>query len=263
MILPMNNFTTDIVVFAAHPDDAEIWCGGLLAKAASFGQKTGVIDLTQGELSTGGDLETRKEETKKASIVLGLTFRENLGFPDGQISYGEPQGTGISQLRAAVEILRIKRPEIVLIPFSQERHPDHVACSDLITRAVFFSGVKKFEGLTKAEKFTPRQIIYYQMRYEFRPSFVVDISAVHETKMRAIRCYQSQLYRKDLKPAEQTLLNSQLAGEAIEVRDRYYGAMIGASHGEAYLIKNVLPMSDPLLHFQKNALSQPLIYPVQ
>lgn len=253
-----SDYGLDVLCFSPHPDDAEIWCGGFLLQMSRSGYSVGVADMTFGELATGGNHQTREQEIANATEILGLAYRGNLRLPDGNISpYDE------TQLNAVVELLRDKRPELVLIPHYHTRHPDHGATSELLSRAVFFAGVKNYQPTLGGGKFTPKQVLHYQMRYEFRPSFVVDVSDVHEQKIKAIGCYASQLHRPDMKPEDETLIGSPLAVRAIAARDSYYGAMVGVSHGEPFLVSNMLALKDPLKHFRENPNTGALIFPTK
>lgn len=239
-----------LLAFSPHPDDAELFCGGIIAKAAAAGHSTAIVDLSKGELSSRGDLKSRAEETHKATAILRVSHRENLGLPDGGITGDDAAITKV------VSAIRKLQPEIVLAPYWRERHPDHEAAASLITRAVFLAGVKKF--LPAEASFSPKQILYYMLRYEFRPSFITDITAVHKTKMDAIACYASQLHSAQ-SGAASTLLSSPLTLDAIAGRDRHYGAMIGAEYGEAYLVRSIVSIDDPVRYFgsQRPAIFSP------
>ena len=256
------NFSLDILAVAPHPDDAELSVGGTLIKLAALGYSTGILDLTRGEMSSAGDLPTREKETSAASQLLGLKFRENLALPDCWI---DPySGTDLSNKNSAAQIVKVVaalrrlRPEILLIPYCEDRHPDHSATSNLLARAIFLAGVAKFPGGHDEAKFVPRQVLYYQMRYQFSPSFIVDISGHSEKKISAISCYKSQIFRSG---DVQTLLNSPLTLATVETVDRYYGAMLGVSHGEPFKMVNTFGVGDPIEHFRRNPYTEPLIFP--
>jgi bacillithiol biosynthesis deacetylase BshB1 len=255
----------DILAFAPHPDDAEICCGGLLLKAARRGQSTAVIDLTRGEMSSRGDLETRAQETAAASQKLELTVRENLNLPDAHLGSSQSDSEQ-TQLSAVVSAIRRHRPKLVLAPYWQARHPDHWEGSNLVTKAAFLANVAKFDQRTGEGRYAVSQVLYYQMRYQFRPSFIVDISDVVETQMAAVRCYQTQFGLKiEAHQGEQlsTLLTSPLHFSAVDARQRSYGAMIGVSHGEPYLTRNIVRVDDPLKHFTENPTDGTLFFPEQ
>lgn len=247
----MTTYGLELLVFSPHPDDAELFCGGLLAKLADSVHRTGIIDFTLGEKSTRGTLETRAAETEAASRALGLTVRENLGLPDAGID----ANGGTSRL---VEVLRRLRPELVVGPWHSERHPDHEAASALFTRAVFFAGVQKVDP-DAGPAFTPRQVLYYPMRHLAEPTVVIDVSGSHARKMTAVRCYQSQVEaRPDAPP---TLVGSALSLSALVARDQFYGAHIGVEFGEPYVSRETFGLADPLEHYRRNSFARPLFFP--
>ncbi|HEY0705317.1 MAG TPA: bacillithiol biosynthesis deacetylase BshB1 [Polyangia bacterium] len=276
MTAATENFGLDLLAFGAHPDDVEICCGGLLALSAARGHRTGIVDLSRGELSTSGTPELRAQETAAASQILGLAVRENLGFPDGFINpYAgyddEPtQRAHTTQVARVVSVLRRLRPAIVVMPWTHERHPDHEATAALVTKALFFANVRKFATADQPAlpPFSPREVLRYPMRYDFgTPSFVVDISPVVERKAAAIAAYASQLgQRAPVAPAPSPassaspLIASPLTVEAFAARDRYHGAMIGVTAGEPYLTRNVLGLADPVAHFRDNRFGNPLFF---
>lgn len=249
----MSEFLVDLLAVGAHPDDVELFCGGTLIRLADLGRSTGVIDLTRGELASRGDLEQRAAETAAASRVLGLRFRENLGLPDTAI---DPHSR--TQLLTVVEAIRRHRPEILLIPWIEERHPDHAAAGELLRRAAYFAGVRRVATDPPGERFVPRQLLHYAMRYRMRSSLVVDTSAAAARKMLAIGCYSSQVTR--LAPGDETLLSSSGALAAIEARDRYYGSLIGTSHGEPLRCVGALGIVDLVRQFRDNPFNEPHLF---
>ncbi|MCB0310598.1 MAG: bacillithiol biosynthesis deacetylase BshB1 [Bdellovibrionales bacterium] len=265
----MSEYGCDLVALGAHPDDIEFCCGGLVAKAVRSGQSVTLVDLTLGELGSRGTVEIRKEEARAAAEVLGVKVRENLKLPDGRIDAyagsGDAAAGTKTQLDIVVDCLRRHRPEILLVPFPKCRHPDHIAAGTLITRAVFFAGAANFQafGFEKLPSYAPRQVLYYQMRYKFHPSFIVDISRESAVKYDALRCHASQLGLDGKSGLAKTLISSALSVEALEARDRYFGAMIGVTHGEPYFIHAALSIGDPLTHFRANPVDGALIFPEQ
>jgi bacillithiol biosynthesis deacetylase BshB1 len=247
---PSTSYGIDALAFGAHPDDVELFCGGVVITLADLGYRTGIVDLTRGELASQGTPGERASEAGAAAKVLGLALRENLGLPDGFIDPAPDS----PHLPIAVEAIRRHRPELLLIPWVEERHPDHVAAARLLTRAVFFAGLRKFEAPGGGAPFSPRQVLHYEMRHRMTPSFIVDTSKAWERKARAIACHQSQVTRRD--PAAATLISSPLALEAIEARDRYRGSEIGVSHGEALHSPQTLGIVDPLDHARANPFPQ-------
>jgi bacillithiol biosynthesis deacetylase BshB1 len=233
------SYGIDVLAFGAHPDDVELFCGGTLIRLGELGHTTGVADLTRGERASQGTPEERAREADAASFELGLVFRDNAELPDTGLA-AVPE-----QISRVVAILRHRRPELVLAPWREDRHPDHQAASDLVTRAVFYAGVAKFAPET-GERFVPRQLLYYAMRHRMTPSFVIDTSSAAPRKAKAIACYASQLARGV------TLISSPNALAAIEARDRYYGSMIGTTHGEPLRAAAMPGLVDPVRHFRDN-----------
>jgi len=239
----------DVLAFGPHPDDVEIFCGGIVITLADLGYRVGIVDLTHGELASQGTVDERKREAAAAARIMGLALRENLGLPDGFID----PSPGSTHLPVAVETIRRHRPELVLFPWKEERHPDHVAASALLTRAAFMAGLRKFKP-KGAAPFAPRQVLYYEMRHRMPAGFIVDTSKAWERKAEAIACHASQVTRRD--PDSATLISSPTAMAAIEARDRHRGSQIGASHGEALCSPNALGIVDPVAHFRANPFPQ-------
>ncbi len=265
MTAPEPGYGLDVLAFGPHPDDVELFCGGLMARMAGLGYRTGIVDLTRGEKSSRGTPETRAAETAAASRELGLAHRENLGLPDGWIhpwagfDAPEPDRARLAPVARVVEVLRRLRPEFVIAPWEHERHPDHEAASALVTRALFFATVRRFETDPLTAPFTPRQVLYYPMRHLAEPSLVVDITEAFERKRAAIGCYASQVEpRPDAPP---TLVGSPLSRSSLEARDAFYGARIGVAYGEPYVLRETLGLADPVDHFRRNSFARPLFFP--
>src|SRR5262245_59028063 len=159
----------DLLVFGPHPDDIEIGLGGTVARHTAAGKTVGFCDLTAGELGSNGTPEERRREAEQAARVLGATFRDNLGWPDGRIDNAP------AHVRSAVELVRRHQPRAVAVPYWRDRHPDHVAASRVLTQAIFKSGLRRFETATPAWR--PDWICYYFINDAAPPSFVVDVSA--------------------------------------------------------------------------------------
>jgi len=248
----MTDFGVDVLAFGPHPDDVELFCGGTLIRLAELGHTTCACDLTHGEKASHGTAEERAREAEAASAELGLAFRDNLGLPDTEVA-ATPE-----QVARVVAELRRRRPEIVLAPWVEDRHPDHAAASALIARAVMFAGVRNYAP-EAGPRFVPRRFLYYAMRHRMTPSFIVDTSAAAARKARAIACYASQLSRRSGAgpgDADPTLISAPGAIAAIEARDRYYGSMIGTSHGEPLRSPAALGLVDPVRHFRDNPFTE-------
>ncbi len=229
----------DCLVFGPHPDDVELFCGGLLAKVKNQGYLTGVVDITQGELSTNGDIETRAQEARAAKDILRLDLRQNLKIPDGQIDDNTKNRLKI------IKIIRETRPDICLLPYWIDRHPDHEAAAILLRKSIFNAGLKKID--TGQEIYRPKTVLYYMLHRIFEPSFVVDISDEMELKMEAIFAYKSQ-FSCDAKLNEKTYINNPDFLESIRSRAAYFGSQIGAMFGEGYYYQGMIKI-DNILHF--------------
>jgi bacillithiol biosynthesis deacetylase BshB1 len=234
------SYGVDVLAFGAHPDDVEIFCGGVMVRLAQLGYRTGVIDLTRGELASRGTPEERAREAEAAAEVLGLSFRENLGLPDGFLD----PSAGSRHVPPAVEAIRRHRPEIVLAPWIEERHPDHAAAGHLVRRAAFLAALGEFETFPARERFAPRRVLHYEMRYRMEASFLVDTTDAWPRKLEAIRLHASQVGRAP--GAAPTLIGSALALEAIEARDRAHGSRIGVRYAEALRSAEALGVADPI-----------------
>ena len=226
----------DVLIFAAHPDDAELSMGGTIARFTSTGMNVGVVDLTKGEMSTRGNTKTREKETKAASKVLKLKIRDNLGLPDGEISISR------NSLKKVIILLRNYKPKIVFAPYFNDRHPDHIDASALVKRAVFKSGLEKFTTSLNGKSqlpFRPKKIFYYMQTYLFIPSVIVDISDHFETKMKSVLAFKSQFYNPTLKK-EDTFISRPEFLEYVEARAKFYGFQIGKKYGEPFYCEEAI-----------------------
>jgi bacillithiol biosynthesis deacetylase BshB1 len=215
--------TVDLLAVAAHPDDAEVGCGGALILSAASGLRVAVVDLTRGERSTSGTVELRSRERDEASSLLQLSQRVALKLPDTAL------GTDLSHRDELTAVVRDLRPRIVLAPHTEDRHPDHAAAGRLAREAVFFAGVGR---LGKGEPHRPHRLYHYMLHDPFEPSFVLDVSTVWDRRMEAVRAYESQFDR----PPEggRTAIGDPSFLELLDARGAHYGAMIGARRGEPY-----------------------------
>lgn len=231
----------DVLAIGPHPDDVELFAGGTVAHLARLGHRVAVLDLTRGERASRGTPELRAQEAAAAARVLGVA-RDQLGLPDGGLHADDQR-----QLTALVAYLREHRPELVLCPWVEDRHPDHEAAAALVRRAVFLASVGGLitHGL---ERHLVREVLHYPMRALATPSFVVDVSHVADTKRAAIMCHASQVLPAPGAP--ETLVGSPRSLDAIDARDRFYGAQIGAAHGEPFITRATLHLSDPLAHLR-------------
>jgi bacillithiol biosynthesis deacetylase BshB1 len=248
------NPTLDILAIAAHRDDVEQTCGGTLLKAAQRGQRTGILDLTQGEMGTRGTAEDRAREAEDAAKILNAHWRRALDIPDGRV-----ENTWENRLKVA-SVIRETRPRVVILPYWKGRHPDHYTASVLGYEACFLAGLAKLglgaqlsavsqtnigtrqEGSLPPHR--PFKIIYATLYYDIRPTFVVDISEQFEGKFASILAYKSQFSDqeagKDLFPAHQEIRTR------VESMARFYGMLGGVTHAEPFLQKEVGLIDDLL-----------------
>ena len=233
----------DAVAFGAHPDDIELFCGGTLIKLGSQGRKIGVISLTKGELGTRGSPEIRSQEFQEAATVLKVFTHKMLDIPDGDVAVNWE-----NKLKIIREI-RTYQPAVVFAPYWKDRHPDHENTSNLVREAAFLSGLKKIETDQQAHR--PYKVIYYPCWFEFKPSFVVNITECHDQKIKAIQAYRSQFDHPDKSEFgdEETLISRPEFLEKITTRDRYYGSSIGTTFGEPFLVREPLRLDDPIGFF--------------
>jgi bacillithiol biosynthesis deacetylase BshB1 len=224
----------DILAIAAHPDDVEQTCGGTLIRMAEKGYRTGVLDLTAGDMGTRGTPEQRLTEAEAAGRQMRLSWRGNLRFPDARL-----ENTISARMTLAVKIREL-RPRVVILPYWKGRHPDHYRTSELGYEACFLAGLKKLDEYSEPHR--PHKVIYSSVYANVTPSFVVDISAQFETRMTALLSYQSQygagMAGGDLFPQEQEI-RGRLGAVA-----RFYGNLIGVQYGEPFVVKESMQVDD-------------------
>jgi bacillithiol biosynthesis deacetylase BshB1 len=228
--------TVDLLAIAAHRDDVELTCAGTLLRAVDQGQKTGILDLTQGETGTRGSAELRAEEAQKAAAILGVTERRNAGLPDAHL-----QNTD-EMRRVVVEQIRHFKPRVVILPYPVGRHPDHRIASELARDACFLAGLAKYDAPGVPHR--PHKILYALAYREdpVKPSFVVDITAQMERKMAAIRCYASQF--DGAKNAGEIFPTGQDLYSLVEVQNAHYGSLIRTRFGEPFWTPETMRVDD-------------------
>jgi bacillithiol biosynthesis deacetylase BshB1 len=230
----------DVIAFAAHPDDAEACCGGLLLKLARRGYRTAICDLTRGERGSNGTPVERAREAAAAAAQLGLASRLQLGLADGGLERRAP-----AQVACVVDLLRAHGPRLIVAPHPRGRHPDHAETSALVRRAHFFCAV---HGYGTAHAPVERPVLLFGLDYyPLRPSFVVDVSAELAGKLAALRCYRSQFERAPGSVA--TLLNDPAYLQRVETAARHYGGQIGRAAGEPFVVEGGVPVDDPVRLF--------------
>jgi len=223
----------------AHPDDAELVMGGTLALEAARGRRVALVDLTRGENGSRGTPETRAAEATEAARILGVAHRESLGLPDARLAQVPEHKDPV------VEAVRRLRPEVVILPYWEQRHPDHAMASRIVYDACFLAGLKNYRPELGAA-FRPRKLVYALSMTEANeasPSFVVDITSVWDVKLRAVRAFASQFVPG---PGETVTLPFERFQLAVEANARRHGERIGVQYGEGFLLREPIPVDDLL-----------------
>lgn len=221
----------DILVFAAHPDDAELACSGTIMKHVGQGYKVGIVDITQGDLGTRGDVSTRMKEAEASAKILGLSARENLKLPDGKF-----ENTFEFQLPLIVA-LRKYQPEIVITNALHDRHPDHGKGQTLASDACFLAGLRKIETFDEngepQKEWRPKFVYQYVQDRYIKPDFVVDITGYWDRKVESIKAFGSQFYDPN-STEPQTYISNANYFNYLEARAREYGHAIGVDFAEGF-----------------------------
>lgn len=225
----------DILVFGAHPDDAELGAGGTIAKEVSRGKKVGIVDLTRGELGTRGSAELRDKEAAKAAKILGIAVRENMEFDDGFFVNDREHQMEI------IKMIRKYRPEIVLCNAVDDRHIDHPKGSKLVSDSCFLSGLVKIDTQMDGddewqEPWRPKLVYHFIQWKNLEPDFVVDVSGFMEMKVEAIMAYASQFYDPDSDEPE-TPISSKNFTDSVIYRARDLGRLVGVEHAEGFTVE--------------------------
>lgn len=232
----------DILVFAVHPDDAELGCSGTILKHIAAGRKVGIVDFTRGELGTRGTAETRDEESAESTRILGLHVRENLGMRDGFFKNDEEH-----QLQV-IRMIRKYQPEIVLSNALHDRHPDHGRAGDLVYDASFLAGLSKIqtedEGVSQTAH-RPRLLLQYIQDRYIEPDILIDVSDYWEKKLECIHAFKTQFFNPQ-NDENQTYISSPDFLKVIEARSRELGKSIGAVHAEGFTSRKLLGIDDLL-----------------
>jgi bacillithiol biosynthesis deacetylase BshB1 len=224
----------DLLAIAAHPDDVEQTCGGTLLKMAEAGYRTGILDLTAGDMGTRGSPETRLEEAERARVILRARWRGNCRFPDAKLE------NTLEYRTALAGFVRRLRPRTVIMPYWEARHPDHYRACEIGFEACFLAGLRKLDQSTEPHR--PYKVIYSSLYADVKPTFVVDVSAYFERRMEALLAYQSQY-------GEQANASGLFPTQA-EIRERlgaiarFYGNQIGVKYGEPFVVKETMRVED-------------------
>ena len=235
----VSTFSLDVLAIAAHRDDVEQTCGGTLLKMAQRGHRTGILDLTQGEMGTRGTAADRAREAGEAAKILKASFRQALDIPDGRV-----ENTWENRLKIA-RIIRQQRPRVVILPYWQGRHPDHYTCSTLGYEACFLAGLSKLELPRQNESserdplkpHRPFKIIYATLYFDIRPTFVVDITEQFESRLESIYAYKSQY--ADQEAGRNDFPAYDEIRERVATMAGFYGMLAGVKHAEPFIQKEV------------------------
>jgi bacillithiol biosynthesis deacetylase BshB1 len=239
-LFSVSHSSLDVLAIAAHRDDVEQTCGGTLLKMAQQGHRTGILDLTQGEMGTRGTAEDRASEAAEAAKILRAHFRQALDIPDGRV-----ENTWENRLKIA-RIIRQQRPRVVILPYWQGRHPDHYTCSTLGYEACFLAGLGKLQLERERQHemlewdnrpHRPFKIVYATLYYDIRPTFVVDITEQFEGRLESIYAYQSQ-YSDQAAGGSDFPAHAEIR-ERVSTMARFYGMLAGVKYAEPFLQKEV------------------------
>src|SRR5579863_921096 len=224
----------DLLAIAAHPDDVEQTCGGTLLRMAEAGYRTGIIDLTAGDMGTRGTPETRVAESEDAARILRVSHRENLHFPDARL-----ENTMAGRMTLAHRIREL-RPRTVILPYWEGRHPDHYRTAEIGYEACFLAGLKKIDSVTEPHR--PFKIMYSSLYARVAPSFVVDISRQFERRMESLLAYRSQY--ADVGDGAAIFPDEAEIRDRLAATARFFGNLIGVKYGEPYVVKETMRVDD-------------------
>jgi bacillithiol biosynthesis deacetylase BshB1 len=230
----------DVLAIGAHPDDVDLSCGGTVAKLSRKGKAVGLLDLTEGELGTRGNRDIRAQEAMQAGKILGVSIRENLRIADGNID-----NTPENRARV-IKAIRKYRPDVLLIPYAIDRHPDHEHAHVLAREAWFYGGLEKVVTLEDGEPqdpWRPRAYYCFMQWHEFEPSFIVDISSEFELRMEAMRAFRSQFFDPESRERS-TILSTPEFLEMLRTRLAYYGTRISKKYGEPFFSSAAIAVDD-------------------
>ncbi|HYG83239.1 MAG TPA: bacillithiol biosynthesis deacetylase BshB1 [Pyrinomonadaceae bacterium] len=234
-----SNLELDALAVFSHPDDAELSVAGTLLKLKSLGYKTGVLDMTRGEMGTRGTPEGRAEEAREAARILGLDARLNLGQPDGHVHVTEEARTAMAR------VIRAHRPKVIFTFHWDDPHPDHAATARIVREAARLASMRRYDEAAGQDAVRMPALAHTVYSRLVVPSFIVDVSDFVEGKMRAIRAHASQFYSPD-STEPQTRISDKGFLQQIEWRMRYFGSLIGVAAGEAFYVREALNVADPV-----------------
>jgi bacillithiol biosynthesis deacetylase BshB1 len=228
------------LAFGAHPDDVELACGATLLKIMKEGQSVAVCDLTRGEMGTLGTPETRKAESAKATALMGYSSRTTLDLGDSKLFHTE------ENIEQIIKVIRQFRPEVVFANSPDERHPDHVKASKLVTEACYYAGLQQLTTTMNGnaqEPHRPAHLLYYIQFKHLEPDLIVDISETFEPSRKGVLAFSSQFYQEGTTEEPKTMINRREFLTGLEARARYFGEQIGTLFGEGFKLPATLAVS--------------------
>ncbi len=228
--------TVYALAFGAHPDDVELSCGATLLKIRSEGQTVAVCDLTRGEMGTLGTPETRRSEAETAAQLMGYKSRTTLDLGDSKLFYTE------QNLAEIITVIRQFRPHVVFANSTDERHPDHIKASRLVTDACYYAGLQQLATTINGkvqEPHRPKHLLYYIQFKHLEPDIIVDISETFEASRKGVLAFSSQFYKSGTTESPRTMINRPEFLTGLEARARYFGEQIGVHYGEGFKLSNI------------------------
>ena len=224
----------DLLAIAAHPDDVEQTCGGTLLRMAETGYRTGIMDLTAGDMGTRGSPEIRVAESDDAAKILKVSHRENLHFPDARLE------NSLAARMSLAQRIRELKPRTVILPYWEGRHPDHYRTAELGYEACFLAGLKKIDQYTEPHR--PYKILYSSLYANVTPSFVVDVTQQFDRRMESLLAYRSQY--GEVKDGATLFPDESEIRERLSAIARFYGNLIGVKYGEPFVVKETMRVDD-------------------
>lgn len=236
--IPSDLEPVDVLAIAAHRDDVELTCGGTLVRCSDAGRRTAVLDLTRGEMGSRGTAEARAEEAERAARVMGLSVRLDAGLPDADLRNDR------ASRERLVRFVRRLRPDVVVLPFREGRHPDHRVTSELGRDACYLAGLARYAPEEGVEPHRPRKVVYALAYREdpVKPTFVVDVTEQFDRKMEAVRCYGSQF--DGAEAAGEIFPTGQRLYDLVETQCRHYGSLIRRPYGEPFWTEETVLVDD-------------------
>jgi bacillithiol biosynthesis deacetylase BshB1 len=231
----------DILVVAVHPDDAELGCSGTILKHIALGYKVGIVDLTRGELGTRGSAEIRDKEAAVSAQILGLTVRENLGFPDGFFENNKEYKLKL------IEAIRRYQPEILIGNAYHDRHPDHGRASQLTEESAFLSGLRKVETFDNGklqQEWRPKKVLHFIQDSYIKPDILIDVTDSWDKKLESIYAFGSQFHNPEWEDEPQTYISSPAFIQVIEARAREFGKSINVKYAEGFTSRSLLGVNN-------------------